>query len=359
MTGGETETQGSVSVQGAVAHTIKNETALKTQSENVRNSSETRTKQTNVSDVVKCSSVELNSKPCKSTIQPKTCEYFPSHLPPLPKPFLNSIKRSCLNGIDGSSTQCTNCEDGSVSKLLSKTSLDDTVEKSETTQEQDAVDSAFEEDWSHVWSSTASRTSSSCHESLSRRTSLLEDDICSIISSKDSISRKSSRESRGGPFSRRGSLLDEEICSSSTCSRESFSRRSSKESRISSFSRRGSLLDEVNSSFDQPSPRDILNRRDSLLEAVLAAKRGGWRGLVRTDSLESGASFTSASSIASDCSCPCDDCLLGISDFSRSSSSSRPKKVCFSFYFVELPNYILKNIFEANLHIFLLLLIFL
>lgn len=74
---------------------------------------------------------------------------------------------------------------------------------------------------------------------------------------------------------------------------------------------------------DARPPRPPLDRRDSLTEAVLAAKRGGWSGLKRTDSLESAASSVASSD------CNCDDCLLGLSDaaLGRTPSANANKKV--------------------------------
>lgn len=181
----------------------------------------------------------------------------------------------------------------SLTRQLHDTSLDlfgedDCVE---------GADSAFEEESSDFWMSPG----------LTRQNSYLESvpENCSL--------------------SRRSSLLEEDL-------KEPLSRRASKDSR-SALSRRGSMLDELE-------PRDArepqpLGRRDSLLEAVLAAKRGGWRGLVRTDSMESGASMASSMASVSSSSegsvCPCDDCMLGLTDLllvpAPHSQPSRPKKV--------------------------------
>ncbi|XP_037778435.1 inositol-trisphosphate 3-kinase B-like isoform X1 [Penaeus monodon] len=184
------------------------------------------------------------------------------------------------------------CMVESLTRQLHDTSLDlfgedDCVE---------GADSAFEEESSDFWMSPG----------LTRQNSYLESvpENCSL--------------------SRRSSLLEEDL-------KEPLSRRASKDSR-SALSRRGSMLDELE-------PRDArepqpLGRRDSLLEAVLAAKRGGWRGLVRTDSMESGASMASSMASVSSSSegsvCPCDDCMLGLTDLllvpTPHSQPSRPKK---------------------------------
>lgn len=169
-----------------------------------------------------------------------------------------------------------------VTRRLQDTSLDSFGEEDGV----EGADSAFEEESSDYWLSPGLTRQNSCLESVpengsvSRRSSLLDEDL------KESLSRRASRESRG-PLSRRGSTLDE------------------------------------------MEPREPLGRRDSLLEAVLAAKKGGWRGLVRTDSVESGASMASVSSMGSEGSvCPCDDCLLGLTDLLASRTEpSRPKKV--------------------------------
>lgn len=180
------------------------------------------------------------------------------------------------------------CIEG-LTRQLHETSLDLLLEDDEDGLE--AADSAFEEE-SDYWMSPGLTRQNSClesvpeHCSLSRRASLLDEDY------KEPLSRRASRDSRG-PLSRRGSMLDE---------------------------------------FDYREPRE-LGRRDSLLEAVLAAKKGGWRGLVRTDSMESGASMASSlasvSSTGSEGSvCPCDDCFLGLTDLllATRSQPSKPKK---------------------------------
>ncbi|XP_068220559.1 LOW QUALITY PROTEIN: inositol-trisphosphate 3-kinase B [Palaemon carinicauda] len=178
------------------------------------------------------------------------------------------------------------CVEG-LTRQLQDTSLELLLEE-ENEDCPEATDSAFEEE-SDYWMSPGLTRQNSClesvpeHCSLSRRASLLDDDF------KEPLIRRDSK----GPFSRRGSMLDD---------------------------------------FDCREPRE-LGRRDSLLEAVLAAKKGGWRGLVRTDSMESGASMASSlasvSSAGSDGSmCPCDDCFLGLTDLllASHSVSSRPKK---------------------------------
>lgn len=148
----------------------------------------------------------------------------------------------------------------------------------------EGTDSAFEEEWSDTWLSPGITRQNSCLESVPEHDSL----------------------------SRRSSLLDEEL-------KETLMRRHSKDYR-SPLSRRGSA-------FDDSDAREPLGRRDSLLEAVLAAKKGGWRGLVRTDSVESGASVTSSvSSLSSDGSgCPCDDCFLGLTDLLLSQPPAKKK----------------------------------
>ncbi|XP_050711215.1 inositol-trisphosphate 3-kinase B-like isoform X1 [Eriocheir sinensis] len=155
----------------------------------------------------------------------------------------------------------------------------------ERRKEEENADSAFEDEWSDTWLSPG----------LTRQNSYLES-----VPEHDSLSRRSS-------------LLDEEL-------KETLMRRHSKDYRTP-LSRRGSALED--------DPREPLGRRDSLLEAVLAAKTGGWRGLVRTDSMESGASLTSSvsSSLSSDGSaCPCDDCFLGLTDLLLAQPPTRPKK---------------------------------
>ncbi|KAK7047974.1 hypothetical protein SK128_010395, partial [Halocaridina rubra] len=182
----------------------------------------------------------------------------------------------------------SSCIEG-LTRRLQESSLNLLLEDDEDALE--AADSAFEEE-SDYWMSPGLTRQNSClesvpeHGSLSRRASLLDEDL------KEPLSRRASRDSRG-PLSRRGSMLDD---------------------------------------IDGREPRE-LGRRDSLLEAVLAAKKGGWKGLVRTDSVESGASMASSlasvSSAGSDGSvCPCDDCLLGLTDLLLASHplSSRPKK---------------------------------
>ncbi|XP_063839899.1 LOW QUALITY PROTEIN: inositol-trisphosphate 3-kinase A-like [Scylla paramamosain] len=159
-------------------------------------------------------------------------------------------------------------------RRLARTSLN-------TTEEENAegVDSAFEEEWSDYWLSPGLTRQNSCLEAVPEDSRL----------------------------SRRASLLDDEF-------REALARRHSRDSR------RGSAIEEMDT-------RDPLGRRDSLLEAVLAAKRTGWRGLVRTDSVESGASMASVSSMSSDGSgCPCDDCFLGLTDLMLAQPPAKPKK---------------------------------
>nr|XP_045626139.1 inositol-trisphosphate 3-kinase A-like isoform X1 [Procambarus clarkii]XP_045626140.1 inositol-trisphosphate 3-kinase A-like isoform X1 [Procambarus clarkii] len=201
-----------------------------------------------------------------------------------------------------SSTTTTRRDDASLK--LASTTTDDCIRELEATtrhlnisldtfmedESVEGADSAFEEESSDYWMSPGLTRQNSYLESVpeehgspSRRASLLEDDL------KDPLSRRPSRDSRG------------------------------------QYSRRGSALEEQES-------REPLGRRDSLLEAVLAAKKGGWRGLVRTDSVESGASMasslTSVSSSSDGSSCPCDDCFLGLTDLLLASPSqpSRPKK---------------------------------
>ncbi|XP_045128317.1 uncharacterized protein LOC123514499 [Portunus trituberculatus] len=163
-----------------------------------------------------------------------------------------------------------------LSGTLKQTSLTTTEEENA-----EAVDSAFEEELSDYWLSPGLTRQNSCLEAVPEDSRL----------------------------SRRASLLDDEF-------REALARRHSRDSR------RGSAIEEMDT-------RDPLGRRDSLLEAVLAAKRTGWRGLVRTDSVESGASLASVSSMSSDGSgCPCDDCFLGLTDLQLlTQPPAKPKKV--------------------------------
>ena len=218
-------------------------------------------------------------------------------------------------------------------------------------------DSAYEEDWpsdsrrvgggggsvSGESSSSYSRRASSTGgdsdclepcESISRRASsgIGSTDGRSVYSRAQSIEdepgesvsrRASSNTCEGGGGGGGDSIED---TAAATASRERSNRRlevmcGSKESlnrRTSggaNNSNNNDLLDNIH---------DPLSRRDSLLEAVLAAKRGGWRNLTRSESVDSASSFASSlnSSLASDTSgCPCDDCLLGLTQ------PPKPKKV--------------------------------
>lgn len=194
--------------------------------------------------------------------------------------LLNSIEVMRKSSLDFS-------RDSSISSLIGKDSSLSSIDTAMKEYESEGVDSAFEEDLSdYCLSRVGLVRQNSClvsvpeDESLSRRSSLLDDDL------RECLSRKESREFFRSPLSRRGSGIDE-------------------------F--------EVH--------YEPLGRRDSLLEAVLAAKKSGWRGLVRTDSTDSAASLASATSTASEGPyCPCDDCLLGLTDLLAARAHPAPPK---------------------------------
>lgn len=206
---------------------------------------------------------------------------------------------SRTDALRGSVDKTAPADTENITRKFQQTSLDSFVSEDDTVE---ATDSAFEEESSEYWGMSPGLTRQNSYlesvpenGSLSRRSSLLDEDV------KETLSRRTSRESRG-PLSRRGSSLDD--------------------------------LEPRGGDGKEP-----LGRRDSLLEAVLAAKKSGWKGLVRTDSMESGASLASSmasvSSMSSEgSSCPCDDCFLGITDLLQASLSqpSRPKKVKFHMW---------------------------
>ncbi|CAL4059765.1 unnamed protein product, partial [Meganyctiphanes norvegica] len=178
---------------------------------------------------------------------------------------------------------------------------DDGYPATDEFDDESARDSAYEEESSECWSPLLG---------LTRQSSCLE----AVPEDGDDEGEAPS------PPSRRASILDDEL-------RELSIRRTS---HVGGMSRRGSLFDEYLG--PDGKNQSLLGRRDSLMEAVLAAKRTGWRGLVRTDSVESGASMASSlasiSSMGSEHDCFCDDCLLGITDLPQMLPNQpiRPKK---------------------------------
>ena len=211
-----------------------------------------------------------------------------------------------------------------------------------------SCDSAMEEDWDGRRSSSVGDSDSLVGESVSRRASSGIGSSPSEPSSRRASSNIGDSESVGEEsVSRRASSgigsMDGRSALSRTQSIDEESSMDSGRSSSSSSDRRS-----VDSSSNQP--HDPLARRDSLLEAVLAAKRSGWRNLIRSESIDSATSFASSltslnsqaslnsqisqsslasqnsqisqnsfisqnslTSVNSDASgCPCDDCLLGL-----------------------------------------------
>lgn len=207
-------------------------------------------------------------------------------------------------------------------------------------------ESAYEEDWPSDGNVNRRRIGSiGGDSSYSRRSSSNAGDSDSILEPGESASRRASSGvgSTDGQsvYSRSQSMEDEpgdsvsRRPSSNTCegddaiedSSRVVVREKNKQSRQESvFGSKESLSRRTSGGTNSEvlDSHDRLLRRDSLLEAVLAAKRSGWRNLTRSESLDSSTSLTSSlnSSLASDTSgCPCDDCLLGLTQ------PPRPKKV--------------------------------
>lgn len=85
-------------------------------------------------------------------------------------------------------------------------------------------------------------------------------------------------------------------------------------------------------------PKSPPERQKLLMESLLVVKmeqmETNIKPFVRTDSVDSTGSMSSATSIASNV-CKCDDCLLGIGDLYRENSNKAPvkKNKVYNFYF--------------------------